>query len=310
MRILQIGDTHLGMRTHVTGAPSGQGRHHDHMAAFTAAIAPALQGEVDLVIHTGDVFDRSRPPRAAMLKAADRLVRLARQLPVLVIAGNHDRRGIQRYIPHRLPNLHIVDRPQALTLAGLRIAAVPFIRRAEDWARAAALVCRKGVDLLVAHQAFHGSEVPGFTFRAGQQRDTIGEAHLPTGLRWILSGHIHPRQVVALGPTTIVHCGSTERPAFSEADQVKGTVHWDWGQAKPWRFIDGPTRSMLRVQTQTDLNRVRRGTWVLLPREAPTSWHESVLLSGGWLRTRHGSGEPTPKSGAPVMALPFALPQR
>ncbi|NCG18850.1 MAG: hypothetical protein GWP91_07540 [Rhodobacterales bacterium] len=286
MRILQIGDTHLGMRAHVTGAPRGQGRNIDHMAAFTTAIGPALQGEVDLVIHTGDLFDRSRPPRAAMLAAANRLVRLARQLPVLVIAGNHDRRGLKQYIPHRLPNLHIVDRPQQLTLGGLRIAAVPFIRRAEDWGRAAAETCRGGVDFLVAHQAFHGSQVPGLTFQVGHQHDTIGEQHLPPGVRWILSGHIHPRQAVRLGPATIVHGGSTERTAFSEAGQCKGSTLWDWGQAKPWRFVNGPTRPMLVVRSPSDLNRVRRGTWVSLPKDAAPSWHQSVLLAGGWIRAR------------------------
>lgn len=286
MRILQIGDTHLGMQDGMIGAPRGVTRASDHLAAFDAALAPAMNEDVDLVVHTGDLFNRSLPPRRAVIQMADRLTRVARRVPTVVIAGNHDRRGLVRYLPHRLPGLSVVDRPEVVRAAGLRIAALPFVRRAEDWAIAAKDLCRDGVDFLIAHQAFDGDRVPGFSFRVDRQRDTIGERHIPRGLRWILSGHLHPRQVVPVGECTVVHGGSTERTAFSEADQLKGTVVWSWSRSVTHAFVDGPTRPMLRVRGEPDLERIRPGSWVLVDRELPAELDRVVLERGGFLRPR------------------------
>ena len=119
---------------------------------------------------------------------------------------------------------------------------VPFRRLAEAFA--ADVQGLGKVDLLVCHQAFEGSRVPGFTFRVGRQKDTIGEAHLPEHVFNVASGHIHPRQVLRLGPTVVVHGGSTERTAFSEAPQVKGAVVWSFGRSVRWRFVDHRTRPM------------------------------------------------------------------
>ena len=38
-------------------------------------------------------------------------------------------------------------------------------------------MCVGGVDALVAHQAFDGDRVPGFSFRVGRPADTLGVEH-------------------------------------------------------------------------------------------------------------------------------------
>jgi DNA repair exonuclease SbcCD nuclease subunit len=244
MRILQLSDTHLGAQRHALGPP-GYSRAADHHAALRAALAPALRGEVDLVVHAGDVFDRSRPPRRWMLAAGELLDEVARRVPLVGIAGNHDRRGIRRWLPHA--SLGFVDQPTRVVVGEVALALVPFVRDAEAFARCAAAAVGKGVDLLVMHQAPHGSVVPGLTFREGAQRDTIGARHLPPGVRHVMCGHIHPRQVVQLGEATVVMGGSTERTAFSERDEVKGTVHWSLSRTVRHRFVDHPTRPMADV---------------------------------------------------------------
>ena len=55
MRILHLSDTHLGLAGRVRGAPPGYQRADDHLAALRAALAPALAGQIDLVLHTGDL---------------------------------------------------------------------------------------------------------------------------------------------------------------------------------------------------------------------------------------------------------------
>ncbi len=102
MRLLHLTDTHLGLVRPVH-RPVDPGIRSDLLQldaerAFREALAPALQGEVDAVVHTGDLFDRSQPPRRAVLAAAEWLGQVARRVPVVVMAGNHDRRGLARYL--------------------------------------------------------------------------------------------------------------------------------------------------------------------------------------------------------------------
>lgn len=244
MRVLQISDTHLGAERHALG-PRGWCRAADHHAALERALAPALRGEVDLVVHAGDVFDRSRPPSRWMLAAGELLDTVARRVPLVGIAGNHDRRGIRRWLPHA--SLGFVDRPTRVVVGELALGLVPFVRDAEGFRAQAAAAVGPGVDVLVIHQAPDGSEVPGLTFRVGAQRDTVGAEHLPPGVRWVMCGHIHPRQAVRLGDAEVVMGGSTERTSFTEANQPKGTIHWDFGRVVSHRSVDHATRPMADV---------------------------------------------------------------
>lgn len=244
MRVLQISDTHLGAHRHAVG-PAGWCRAADHHAALQAALAPALRGEVDLVVHAGDVFDRSRPPRRWMLAAGELLEEVARRVPLIGIAGNHDRRGIARWLPQA--SLGFVDQPTRVVVGELALGLVPFTRDPDTFHAHVQRASGPGIDVLVMHQAPHGSRVPGLTFRVGAQRDTVGEQHLPDTLRWAMCGHIHPRQAVQLGGCEVVMGGSTERTAFSEADQAKGSVLWSFEGDVSWRFVDHPTRPMADV---------------------------------------------------------------
>jgi DNA repair exonuclease SbcCD nuclease subunit len=254
MRILQISDTHLGAKLNARG-PQGWSRADDHFDALVHALQPAFREEVDLVVHAGDVFDRSRPPRRDVERSAALFHDVARRVPVVGIAGNHDRKGIQRWLPHR--SLRFVDQPQVVEHGGRRFGLVPFQRYASHFAAAVARLLASGpLDLLFCHASFAGSRVPGFTFRVAppqsrRHTDVIGLQHLleagvdPMAVGAIGSGHIHPRQALQLGPIPVVHGGSTERTAFSEASQVKGTVIWDLSGPSPaWRFADHPTRPM------------------------------------------------------------------
>lgn len=293
MRLLHLTDTHLGARWYVRGAPRGWSREQDHLASMRAALAPALDGAVDLVVHTGDLFDRSRPPARAVQQAVDLLLAAARRVPVVLLAGNHDRQGLRPHLPLLTPGLHVVDQAQRVVVAGLALAVVPFLADAAGWAHAARRATGPGVDLLLCHQAVDGCRVPGFTFRAGAQRDTLGAAHVPPGVRHVLCGHLHPRQVVPLGEATVVMPGSTERTAFSERDQPKGYALWDLDRTVRWRFVDLPTRPLATVHTPADLARVTAGTLV---RAASAALEQQALVRGGWLV---GSPDAVPRPRPP-----------
>jgi DNA repair exonuclease SbcCD nuclease subunit len=276
MRILQLSDTHLGVRSRPPiGAPPDWSRAEDHRSAFERALA--LADDADLVVHTGDLFDRSRPPRKAAEETNAALAAVARRVPVVVLRGNHDRRGLHRNI-RPTPGLTVVDVAERIVVRGFAIGAVPHFYSATGWAAAARVA--EGADLLIAHQSFHGSTVPGFRFRVGHPVETVGAEHLPAGVRAIATGHLHPRQVVRVGDATVVHCGSTERTSFTERLQSKGVVRWTFGATANWEMIALPSRPMLVVATPDDLDRIRPGSLV---RAASPALDREAVARGGWV---------------------------
>ena len=74
MRILHVTDTHLGYEAWFRGAPPGWSRADDHLEAFRLALRPAFQEEVDLVVHSGDLFNRSTPPQICPKQPFDQLL--------------------------------------------------------------------------------------------------------------------------------------------------------------------------------------------------------------------------------------------
>mgnify|MGYP000002868896 FL=1 len=88
MKFLHTSDWHLGRQLH------NQSLLDDQAHVLDQIIESAIEHKVDAVISAGDVYDRSVPPVAAVAllnSVLDRLVYEA-NIPVLMIAGNHDGR--------------------------------------------------------------------------------------------------------------------------------------------------------------------------------------------------------------------------
>jgi len=304
MRLLHLTDTHLGARWAVArgpgGPPVGWSRAVDHQQALDRALDLADELDVDAVVHTGDVFDRSKPPWRWVQAAADSLARAARRRPVVVLSGNHDRHGLFRTLPLHVPDLHIVDRPARLRLqtraGSVVLGCVPYRRNVPGFVHGVRTALAGGADLLLTHQAFDGVVVPGLTFRVGAQRDTVGAQHLQ-GLpapQAILCGHIHPRQVVDCGGVPVVHPGCLLHTAVRDRHHPEGVAVWTRGTAWDWRFVDLPGRALLRVRTAADLEAVSPQALVSVRAEPSDAELRSVLMAavqerGGWLLDRPGS---------------------
>ena len=221
MRILHLPDTHLGR--------SGAFR------CFERALSQAWR--FDAVLHTGDLFDRSEPPPNAIEQARSAFAELARRIPVIVLAGNHDRHGVGRSLRTLPAAVRIVDVPAVVHLAEIRIGCIPHTPDAEIWAAQARELATRGYDLLAAHQSFDGVRVPGFTFRPGRPQETVGAAGIPAGTSHIACGHLHPHQVVHVGGAEVVCAGSTVRTSAREGPGPKGTVAWTFGARTSWAFV-------------------------------------------------------------------------
>jgi len=235
MRLLFLSDTHLGHDLPARPRVARPRRGAEFFESFEAALAPARAGEVDAVLHAGDLLYRSRVP-AWLSDAALAPLRAVADagVPVLLIPGNHER----GQLPHPLlalhRNLHVFDRPRtvALEAGGVRVAFAGFpyahgVRARFDELLAAATAGAPDADvrLLCLHHCVEGATCgPGdFTFRDGP--DVIPRSALPREVEAVLCGHVHRHQVLrAPGLPPVIYSGSTERTSFAEAGETKGVV--------------------------------------------------------------------------------------
>jgi len=189
VRILLLADSHVGFDLTLAPRVARRRRGHDFLANHSAALEPAVRGEVDLVVHAGDVFDRPSIAPSIAYQALEPLRRVAESgVPVFVVPGNHDgsRLPHARFASHH--NLHVFDTraPSSLTCAGRGSRWWGFPMSDETCGRAFAELLehaafrrqRTALRVLCMHHCVEGATVgPGnFTFTTA---DDVIRAYVP-----------------------------------------------------------------------------------------------------------------------------------
>jgi exonuclease SbcD len=253
MKIVHTSDWHIGRRWKGIQRLDELEAVLEHLAAFIE------EQSIDLVLHSGDVFE-SRNPSAEAEQLVNRfLVRVGRTgAQMLVIAGNHDDplRLDARSLLTELVNVQILGRPRPASRGGTRIiqtrggekavvAALPFAspgawvsaldlageeaRARSQYARMFELAVRDlcagfrkdAVNLLMAHTHIEGAQ-----FGESERRVHIGEdwaaspKALPSKASYIALGHIHRPQRID-GPAPAYYAGSLLQMDFGEAGEEK-----------------------------------------------------------------------------------------
>jgi exonuclease SbcD len=267
IRILFLADSHLGLDLPARPRVERRRRGHDFLANHAAALEPALNGDVDAVVHGGDVFDRPDVHEALAWQALRPLLRAAEAgVPVFIVPGNHERARLPhaRFAEH--PHVHVFDRPRTFTIEvrGSRVAfsGFPYERR-DVRTRFPELVERTRwreheakLRLLCMHHCAEGATVgPGdFTFTANA--DVVRVRDVPASFAAVLSGHIHRRQALTTDlrgrplDVPVLYPGSIERTSLAEIGETKGymIVHVDadgeGGRAR-WEFRELYARPMI-----------------------------------------------------------------
>ncbi len=268
IRILLLADSHLGFDLPIRPRVRRRRRGHDFQANFERALAPALEGRVDVVVHGGDVFHRSRVPASVAHAAYTPLLRVAAAgIPVLIVPGNHERSRLPHVRLAGHPGLRIFDRPRTflLRLGGARVAFAGFpYQRYQVRSRFDEMLEQTGwrafesdARLLVLHHCVEGATVGPSDFTFTTAPDVIRGAELPAGFAAVLSGHIHRHQVLGTDlrgrplAAPVLYPGSVERTAIAEKDERKGFMTLDvvpggaGGRLSGWRFHELPARPML-----------------------------------------------------------------
>lgn len=256
MRALHTSDWHVGKRI-------GRYDRSDEYRAVIAEVAEiADERDVDIVLHSGDLFDRPTPSVESMAIAFSGLVALSSggRRPVVVIAGNHDSPGFFEALAPFLrgQNIHLVGdirRPDDgavldLETAGGRavVSCFPFLREgrivdflaeADEWYKVYAdrlarisetyagyadeLAGTEAVTFLLAHFLVGGSKVHGHGAPRGERELHVGDAYAAKS-EAIPSGP----QYVAMGH---IHAPQPVPGARTPAEYAGSLLELDFGEA-------------------------------------------------------------------------------
>jgi len=271
VEVLLLADTHIGFDLPLRPRIERRRRGPDFLASFERALAPALRGEVDFVVHGGDLLHRPRVPAGLVQQAMAPLMRVADAgVPVFLVPGNHERSHIPYPLLTLHPRIHIFREPATFLLeaGGLRIAlsGFPFARRVAGVAFEELLARTRwrehdaDVRLLCLHQTVEGAQVgvQNFTFLEG--KDVVASEAIPAEFAAVLSGHIHRWQVMTLGlAAPVLYPGSVERTSFAERNEEKGYLRVQLARdgLAGWTFVPLPTRPMAVVEWRGDESELR-----------------------------------------------------
>jgi len=232
IRIAHISDTHLGYRG-LTKTDPETGRNQrtvDVDNAFERTMDDILTQDVDLVIHSGDVFHHTRPTWHSLRHFIRQMRRLeARRIPTIVIAGNHDtprmRTGGSAYsvLDLALPDIRFVAdytdqivRETPFAELNLHLHAVPHgaltnpdpVFPNADPTRRSIMIC---------HGMVPGILAPGVHTESGEQE--LSAALLDISFDYIALGHYHVPMNAA---PKAWYAGATERMGFGDWDVTPG----------------------------------------------------------------------------------------
>lgn len=238
---------------------------------FLCQIATAPETKVDAVVIPGDLFDSVQPTMDEVRLIVELIERLADDVPVVLVPGNHDMGTSGNMATALEPltlrhNVHIIERPGSivLNLGGqpVRFFGLPYPSRGRllstiepqgkspeevtalinhglaSILRSFAMDFEEGVpNVLLAHGSVSGAKV------GEQPRSIANDIMIPLQelerFTYTALGHIHAQQQV--GPSAW-YCGSLLRQSFGEELEYKGfnIVELCHGRPVNVQFVENP----------------------------------------------------------------------
>ncbi len=325
MRIVHTSDWHAGR------VWKGKKRLPELTAALDHLAEFIVREKVDLLLHSGDVFD-SGVPAAEAERTVFRFLKRVGEAGTrsVVIAGNHDSPArLEAWgLLTELVGCHVVARPalpadggvvELETAGGERavVAAVPFagartlvraLELAHDEAAAHVTYADRmrrilevvsepfradAVNLLVAHAYLSGA-----ILSRSERRVHVGEewaiepAALPEAAHYVALGHIHrPQRVEGAGTVPAHYAGSPLQLDFGEVGEEKSFLLIEAEAGKPAHRVEQIPY---------------RGTTPLVDHRATLSELEAEadrLRDAGWLRVTVPLAVPDPDVNGKVRRL-------
>ncbi|MBB2911574.1 exonuclease SbcD [Streptosporangium becharense] len=272
MRVLHTSDWHLGRSFHRESLLPAQATFVDHL------VETVRSERVDVVVVSGDVYDRALPSVDAVELCNQALRRLVdARVRTVLISGNHDsarRLGFGADLIDAA-GVHLRTDParvgEPVTVGDVAFYGIPYLEPElvrGPWElpeRTHTAAVGHAMSLVRADLARRGprSVVLAHAFVTGgrasdSERDISvgGVAHVPLsafdGVDYVALGHLHGRQRMS---ETVRYSGSPIAYSFSEAGQVKGSwlVEIGPGGYEGAEFVEAPVpRPVGRLRGRID----------------------------------------------------------
>jgi DNA repair exonuclease SbcCD nuclease subunit len=242
IRFLHLSDTHFGV--HYALKPKNLLRRAYGELFFLKVekiIREAISiHKIDFIIHSGDFFNRSKPPPEVVDRGVKSFEFAARKgIPVFIVPGNHERSRLPiGLLPFSNDNLKVFADPCSYFFEkygmSIKITGFPYIRHnarisfseilKKAWNNSSANnTMRCDYSILVVHQILAGCRVENYTFRRGF--DVVPMLQSLRKFNYIACGHVHRFQF--LYETESPFLKSTNRFYLAEQDPRACNWHFD-----------------------------------------------------------------------------------
>ena len=266
--VLFLADTHLGFDCPARPRVDRRRRCEEFFGNFDKALSFALANSVDLVVHGGDLFFRSKVRREIVERTIEGLRTLTNGgIPVYIVPGNHERSALPCPFLWASEDFFVFDEARSFTLKKggktLLLSGFPYSRKnMRDHFLALLAKCahekvKSDARLLCLHHIVESSIVGPHNYCFKKGDDVIPASLLPRDFCAILSGHIHTFQILTGDlkgnklPCPVFYPGSTCRTSFAERLETKGFLTLEVeggedgrGEIKSWNFHSLPSRAM------------------------------------------------------------------
>lgn len=225
MKILATADSHFGYEFGRTTQAKNQTTQR-MFDVFKEVMHQAKFEGVDLVLHGGDMFNRSQP-KGKIVSEAYNIIRIVAEdgIPFIGIPGNHDKSKLPESLLNFInKDIHLLSKFSAIEVEDLVILGFPFIgknpRVILSRAKRLAEKYPEKSFIVLCHQLFDGARFGPHHHIFTNRFDTLVTTDLPQNIKLILSGHIHRAQILQGG--RVFYTGSLERTSFMEIVEPKG----------------------------------------------------------------------------------------
>ncbi|MFX1253151.1 MAG: exonuclease SbcCD subunit D [Promethearchaeota archaeon] len=239
-RFIHTADTHLGIGlSKRSKKKTSWHRSQDFMDNFSKVVEEASKSRIDFLIHAGDVFDRSTPPKHIINAAFSQLFQIARDKPVFLVPGNHERAILRTGLLDSFSKLVNFSHPKTVSfkLKGLNIGVTGFPFKRHSFPPQFLSILEKtghentnfDYKILVMHQLLETATVGSQDFSFSTRHpEVLPLSMIPQSFDYIALGHVHRYQQFfsqhLREDIPVVYPGSIERTSFAECYEKKGYI--------------------------------------------------------------------------------------
>lgn len=241
MKLLHFSDLHIGMENYAKLDPETglSTRLLDFFNTFDFIVEKAFKENVDAVIFAGDAYKTRDPNPTQQRGFGERIARLAKKIPVVLVVGNHDTPNAEGkantldiYSALEIDNVWVSRKPEYLEVptksGNLQIITLPWLHKNDYKTIAEKLkllydkIKSSSPAIFLSH-----AEVQGASYGSEKGLAIANDVTIPLPLlqdkrlNYVALGHIHKHQVLSKDPL-IVYSGSPQRIDFGEEKEEKG----------------------------------------------------------------------------------------